>query len=513
MRLKRVTTKVAGTACATACLTATAFVAGSGSAAADGTAVTADPMATWQTNGIVWSVEYARGVVYAAGTFTAVRPPGAAPGVKEQPRKNFAAFDAVTGALLPCAPTFTGGAGTVRALKASRDDSVLYVGGSFSRVNASGAGSAVALNTADCSLRKDFKPVVSATVRAIDVTDKAVYLGGDFKRVNGQSRKRVAAFKPTGALLPFRADLDRTVRAITAAEKYGKIIVGGDFTRVNGKRAQALVALHPSSGSTVQRYRGWIPRGSDVKALANDGTSFYVGGEGTGNGSFDGRIAGSLATGAMRWKDYCFGATQALAPYKGVLYSGSHAHDCRATPGGFPEHHNRQHFLANSTDHKTIQHWFPDTNGGLGEKLGPRSLVVARGILWAGGEFTTVNDKPQQGLTRFGPGPDIEAPKVPQLDVSSTSATRNRLTWRASWDRDDAYLTYRIYRDGVLLTSLTQRSALWNRPQMSFTDTVAANSRHQYAIRVTDGTNTSPLSASVAGRSASAETGIAGLSW
>ncbi|WP_455354769.1 fibronectin type III domain-containing protein [Streptomyces sp. SYSU K217416] len=513
MHLRTATKRIAGTACATACLAAAALAGAPGSAAAEETVLTADALATWQTNGIVWSLAYARGVVYVGGTFTAVRPPGAPAGEKEKPRTNFAAFDAATGDLLPCAPTFTGAAGTVRALKASRDGSVLYVGGSFDRVGSTRVSRAAALNTADCSLRQDFRPAVSATVRAIDVTNTAVYIGGDFNVVGGQTRNRVAALSPSGALLPFKAVLDRSVRAIAAAEKHGKIIVGGDFTGANGRRSQALVSLDPTTGATVQTYRGWIPDRSTVKALAHDGTHFYLGGEGSGRGSFDGRIAGYLDSGRMRWKDTCLGATQAVVPYRGVLYSGSHAHNCDQTPGGFPEHHNRQHFLANSIEDKTILHWFPDTNEDPvlgGASVGPRAMARARNVIWAGGDFTAVNGQPQQGLTRFGAGPDTGAPAVPAIAASRTGATKITLRWRATWDRDDAALTYRIYRDGALLTSLTQRSAHWDRPQMSFTDSVARNSGHRYSIRVTDGDNTSPHSAAVTVPGVSDATGTAG---
>ena len=44
---------------------------------------TAQPLPTWQTNGVVYAVEHVNGVVYAGGNFTSVRPPGAAPGTGE----------------------------------------------------------------------------------------------------------------------------------------------------------------------------------------------------------------------------------------------------------------------------------------------------------------------------------------------------------------------------------------------------------------------------------------------
>ncbi|MEU9480434.1 fibronectin type III domain-containing protein [Streptomyces sp. NPDC048191] len=494
MRLRNLTTSAVTTAAATALLGAASLAPAAGSTATDRHTLTATPLTTWQTDGIVWSVAYARGIVYVGGAFDNVRPPGANPGEREVARKDFAAFDAVTGALLPCAHSFTGAEDSVRVLKPSPDGSALYIGGSFGSVDRTDVASAVALRTADCSLRKDFRPAVSATVRAIDTTDRAVYLGGDFTAVDGRTRKHIAALTPTGSLLPFAADIDKPVRAVLAAPDHGKILVGGDFNEVNGDDQHALVALHPTTGATVSSYPQWLPKRSVVMSLARDGGTFYLGAEGRGGGVFDGRVAGRLSDDRMLWKDTCLGATQVVLPYNGLLYSGSHAHDCHKTPGGFPDSNKRWPLLAQSTTDKTLQHWFPDTNGGLGEGVGPRTMVMADGILWVGGEFTQVNDKPQQGLTRFGtasgPGPE----EVPTLSVSASRTGRVTLGWDATWDRDDAVLTYTLYRDGVRLASLRQRSAPWDRPRMTYTDMVPAGSSHWYRIAVSDGTHTVPRS-------------------
>ncbi|WP_369355447.1 fibronectin type III domain-containing protein [Streptomyces sp. cg2] len=481
---------------------ATALAAGSALATGEPT-LTADPLPTWQTDGIVWALAYAKGVVYVGGRFDHIRPPGAPPGNGRQlARRNFAAFDARTGQPLPCAPAFSGGANQVRALKPSPDGALLYIGGSFGKAGSAGRSNTAALRTADCAVDNAWKPKVSSTVRALDVTDDTVYLGGQFTTVQGQTRERVAALRPNGTLLPFKATIrgssvpnDTTpgVNALTAIPKLGELIIGGRFTSVNGTRSSvhALAGLDATTGRVVNTFTGWIPRRSAVKALTNDGTNFYLGAEGTGGGVFDGRIAGRLSDGAMLWKDTCLGATQAVLPYKGVLYSASHAHDCHDTPGGFPDINNRQHFLAQSIADKTILPWFPDTNDGIGEQIGPRALTMADGVLWAGGGFTTVNEAPQQGLTRFGAGADTNAPQVPLMSGASGAPGRITLKWKASWDRDNGVLTYRIYRDGRHLTSLTRESRYWNRPDMSFTDTVRPGSTHRYSLDVTDGTNVS----------------------
>ncbi|MEU2713501.1 fibronectin type III domain-containing protein [Streptomyces sp. NPDC007205] len=495
MRLRKSTSRTATTASAVVLLAAASLTTASGAQADHEKTLTAAPLATWQTDGVVWSVEYARGVVYVGGTFDRVRPPGAKRGEKEVARKSFAAFDAVTGKLLPCAHSFTGGAGTVRALKASRDGKVLYVGGSFGRVDRTGVASAVALNTADCSLRKDFRPAVAATVRTIETTDKTVYLGGEFTVVNGLPRKRLAAFSRSGSLLPFSADIDEPVRAVLAVPDRGQVLVGGAFHNVNGRPEQALVSLDPTTGATVRSFPDWIPERSAVTSLARNGDHFYLGAEGSGTGIFDGRIAGRLSDGTMVWKDTCLGATQDLVVRNGILYSASHAHYCGLTPGGFPDG-PRRHFLAQSAGDKRILHWFPDTDDGIGEGVGPRALALAGDILWAGGEFTTVNGTPQQGLTRFGTGPRDAAPQdAPRLTSDISRTGKVTLTWRAAWDRDDAELTYRIYRDGVLVATRKQRSAEWDRPEMTYTDSVSPGTHHRYTIAVTDGTNTTPRSA------------------
>lgn len=169
-------------------LTATAAGASPAASLTPPVSLTADDLTTWQTNGIVWSMAAADGVVYAGGTFSTVRPPGAVAGDSEQPAVNFAAFDAATGAPTGCSLSFTlsSGTATVRALALSPDGGTLYAGGQFGAVNGVGVSNIVAVDTATCTPRQNFKISVSATVRALDVTADTVYLAGDFNNVGGR---------------------------------------------------------------------------------------------------------------------------------------------------------------------------------------------------------------------------------------------------------------------------------------------------------------------------------------
>ncbi|MFB6940659.1 MULTISPECIES: LamG-like jellyroll fold domain-containing protein [unclassified Streptomyces] len=473
--------------------------------------LTADDLTTWQTNGIVWSMAASdAGVVYTGGTFSTVRPPGADAGTSEQPAVNFAAFDAATGAPTGCSLSFTlsSGTATVRALALSPDQKTLYVGGQFGAVSGVGVSNIAAIDTATCTPRQDFKFSVSATVRALAVTADTVYLGGDFNTVAGQTRNKFAAVTTGAALKPWKADTDEVGRALELTPDGKHVLLGGDFFTVNGTTSHALAVVDATTGAVAKSYpAGFIPDTSTVQDLATDATGFYTANEGTGGGVFDGRIALNLSNFEQRWRDTCLGATQAVLVHNGVLYSGSHAHDC-SSMGEFPDQ-PRRHLLAQSVDDPKLLPWFPDTNDGIGEPVGPRVMAQTdkggHHYLWVGGEFTTVNGARQQGLTRFADGPDTGAPWVPNVSLSTVAPGKVEVNWQTSFDADDGELTYRIYKDGAStpVHTTTGYSLFWDRPQLRWTDTdVAPGETHSYRISASDGTNTSAkspaLSATVA---------------
>ncbi len=466
-------------------------------------AFTADDLPTWQTNGIVWALAEAHGTVFAGGTFSQVRPPDGESGTA-QTAVNFVALDAATGDPTSCKLSFTIGSGTatVRALAVSPDKKTLYAGGYFGAVNGTQVSSLAAIDIATCTPKANFHPSVSATVRALAVTDDTVYLGGDFSSVAGSAHARYAAVDATsGAVKPFQADVDEPGRAVAVTPDGKDVILGGDFFTVNGANSHALAVVDATTGANVRTYPGFIETNSVVKALDTDGTGFYTGNEGTGGGVFDGRIALDLSTLDQRWRDTCLGATQAVKSYQDVLYSASHAHDCSSV-GEFPDG-RRHHLLAEPTTGTNKLGWFPDTNDGLGEGIGPRAMVVSETsdnkYMWVGGEFTTVNGSAAQGLTRFAASPDTGAPTVPSVSAESVKPTETHIRWRASLDTDDTELTYKVYRNGgsTPVYTVDGDSVEWSRPQLSFTDkNVTAGSTYTYRVTATDGAgNASALSA------------------
>ncbi|MCJ1680859.1 DNRLRE domain-containing protein [Streptomyces sp. APSN-46.1] len=481
-------------------------------------AFTADELPTWQPNGIVWSMAQANGTVFAGGTFSAVRPPVGAGSGTEQEAVNFVALDAATGNPTSCKLAFTIGDGTatVRTLVVSKDSKTLYAGGYFGAVNGTPVSNVAAIDIESCTPKASFHPGFPATVRALTVTDDTLYAAGDFGTVEGQTRERFAAVDATsGALTPFVANADEPGRAIEVSNDGKNVLLGGDFFTVNGASTHALAVVNATTGAVTKTYTN-IPSNSVVKDISADSTGYYAGNEGSGGGVFDGRLG--LGTDFNeKWRDRCLGATQFVLPYEGVLYSSSHAHDC-SLEGEYPD--GKRHFLlAQPTDHEGVAPapvdgfvrgpgklgWHPTANDGLGEGIGPRVMAVASKddvkYLWVGGEFTLINGREQQALTRFASTGDIGAPTTPVASAASVKPGEAQVRWRTSYDADDSKLTYRVYRNGSAspIATVTADSLEWQRPQASWNDTtVKAGQSYTYRVTATDGAgNTSALSASV----------------
>ncbi|MCW2848944.1 MAG: Fibronectin type domain protein [Marmoricola sp.] len=458
---------------------------------------------TWQTDGIVWAVGQSQGKVIAGGTFTQLRPPegGTATPVAVN---GLAILDAESGAPDSCQLSLGSATSTVRAITTSEDGKTVYIGGEFGSVAGVGVSRVAAIDVATCKVTAFRTPQFSSTVRALAVKGTTLYVGGDFKTVGTSQRLRFAAVSTaTGALLPWVADADNVGKAIAVSPDGTKVAIGGNFANVNGTYSHSIAVVDGVSGANLRTYpTGFIPATSTTQAIISgtDGR-FYVGNEGTGGGVFDGRFAVSWDTLDQVWRDTCLGATQALALYKGTLYSGSHAHDCSSIDGF--QDGKRNYLNAETADGGKLLGWGPQANDGIGEGIGPRALVVATGrttgkdYLWVGGEFTKINGVLQQGLTRFGTD-DTVTPPVVAPAAEATSDGTIQVKWRTVVDSDDSEITYSVFRSGTVAPVWTgvASSVWWRRPQVTFVDTnVTPGTTYSYRVQASDGTNTNAKSA------------------
>ncbi|TMR03450.1 fibronectin type III domain-containing protein [Actinomadura soli] len=470
--------------------------------------VTADPLPTWQTNGTVWDVEVVGDTAYVGGTFTAIRPPGTSPGdPQELPRNNLAAFNAATGQPLPWAPdvqAVPGKQDIVHDLQASPDGRTLYLSGSFITVNGQQRPRIAAFTLPGGTLT-GLRHDIDAAVETLAATDTTLYVGGVFASVDGTPRQRLAAFNTaTGALTAWAPTADRRVMSMAISPDRTQVIIGGKFNTINGNPPHGLGAVRTDATGTSTPWQTGLEYVSDSRhswatdLIADTATdTIYVSAAGTS--TFDGRMAIDPNGGHLRWVDNCKGGTEAIALIAGVLYSGSHAHDCASQPDGFPSIDGYQRLLAEpaqptGTDTPPILHWFPTTNAGPDAGQGPRAMDGNDNYLWVGGDFTTVNQRPQQSLTRFGtltvtndtgPPEPIIKPTVTRPD--GTTGTL-QITWTQTWDRDNNTLTYQVIRDGTTVVhTLDSRSKYWDLKTLNHTDTgLTPGSTHTYSIRATD---------------------------
>lgn len=500
--------------------------------------VTAGAMPAPQVDGIVFSLAIVGDTVYAGGRFSKARPAGvAAGGAGEVDRHNLLAFSLSTGKLLPWAPDVSGSqyssstdpgpycktvstgtyiCDTVFRIKKSPDNKRIYVGGDFDKISGQWRSRLAAFDTDDGALALDFKPSVAGRVRGIAVTDDTVYAGGGFKKVNGADRTRLAAFATDGTLLDWAPPVDGEVYALAPAPDFGRVIIGGQFNRVNGNAHRAWNSVDASTGADAPWHPAVLGSTDVMTDIVTDGKTAYFGGYDWSGPSvrWEGRSAVDIENGTLNWADGCYGDTQAVTVSRGVLYSASHTHDCSAINGapdnGPIDYYRLVAETASATGKATASvnnvrrgdpipemlPWFPNTNGGPSDsywKNGPWALDSNDQYVVAGGEFTVVNGKTQQGLVRFaargvsgavnnGPQAPFRAPSLSKDNEGSI-----RVTWKGTWDAQNSDITYRVYRTGVSapIYEETQPSRPWDLPEMSYLDQDAPGGGTYY-IRAVD---------------------------
>jgi hypothetical protein len=512
--------------------------------AVTGGSLSAAPSSSWQSNGTVWKMVYAHGDIFMIGDFTTLRPPGAAPGTRQRPALRFAAVKASTGAPDPAVKVthrFTGQSSglplTNGAIAASPDGNTIYVGGSFTRVDGQFHAHVAAFDASTGALLPSFTANVGGKVSAIATAGDVVYLGGAFGRVGptpvGPNLAAVSA--STGAVLGWGAgpppSTNGTVDALAVSRDNSQVIAGGYFDRVDGltgsadatttySKAVIIGAVGSAHAGQLERMTAEhvVPPGtnkanagcsSNVKDVVVSGAVAYLANEGTGGGCFDGTWAVNLPSGSLKWVDRCLGASQVVAVVGRYLYKGSHAHDCQAQnrngdPDNFPQLPPNQprHLLSENLATGYLGPWYPLTNAG--GALGPRAMATDGHQLYVGGDFTSINHRPQQGIARFTAGRDFPTPRPPAPTAVAGRLGQVTITALPPVDLDDPDLTLQLFRAGRAkpIAAAHVHSLFWRRPRVAWVDRGAVpGSTVSYRVRAveTHDSGGSPLSpASVA---------------
>jgi hypothetical protein len=492
-------------------------------------AVTADALPTAQVDGIVWKQTVAGNTVFAGGLFASARPAGAKKGAPSTVvRSNLMAYDIRTGVMKPFAPRLNG---EVRALATSPDKKTLYVGGNFTKVGRTSRPYFAAFDVATGKLLKyTFK--FNARVKAIATMNTTVYVGGSFTAVGTSPRQRGAAFGlKSNKLTRWNPRADRPIEALVTTPDKTRVIVGGSFATLSGKPNPGMGAVTAAWGTLrtwkINRAVKSYGSAAAVLDLVADRDTIYGATYGFATGNFEGVFAASPVDGSVKWLQDCHGDQYGLAPVGNLIYSVGHAHHC-SNIGGFGEIPPQRVLVVTKAVRGTVapntqkgpsygewggypapalHNWFPKLNAGTvsGAGQGAWSIAATSRYVVLGGEFTTVNGKPQQGLTRFttpaGNAPRKMGPQVTGRAaapvVTRAGTGRLRVAWKANYDLDNQSLRYDILRNGQRIGTVRHTSRFYDRPEVAWIDVAAKPGvRYSYSLRVSDADGNRVTSAS-----------------
>ncbi|KAF0191987.1 MAG: hypothetical protein FD165_1321 [Gammaproteobacteria bacterium] len=175
--------------------------------------------------------------------------------------------------------------GSVRTIRLSADESVIYSGGEFTSVNA-GTTPAARLNiaafaTADGSVNTTVAPHAGDVVRSLALSSTLVFFGGDFNSIGGKLRDRLAALTiADGTATDWNPGANNTVRALVLTGNSSALYAGGDFTVIGGASRNRLAGL--DTAVNTSNALAWNPDASatvHALTLAAADAKLYVAGE------------------------------------------------------------------------------------------------------------------------------------------------------------------------------------------------------------------------------------------
>lgn len=529
-RLRRVIATIATAATALAAIAFIALPTESASADTPGqpNTVTADVLPTWQINGVVWSQVVAGNTVYVTGSFTKARPPGVAVGGPgEIDANNVFAFDITTGNPVPNFSHSFDAQGLV--VRVTPDGKTVYFGGDFTAVDGQARAHVAAFDVATGAML-DWAPRTDGQVRGFAFAGDTVYVGGNFRSSGGQPRSELAAWNTTSKTITSWAPSaagDGFVWDMLMSPDSSRVIIGGSFTTLNGATAYGMASVDTATGAALP----WAATdkiktaglNGAISSLSTDGTQVYGTGYAFGAGaSFEGTFAADPYTGQINWLNDCLGDTYASFPQGGVLYSVSHKHDCSVV-GAFGDTNPRSRWvkaIAESTTptggvitkkdaygwdftglpYTEQLNWYPDLEFGTytSARQAAWSVTGNANYVVLGGEFPKVNNVAQQGLVRFGKTNVSPHAVAPVYNAGLTPAPYSnesgvvRVPFTSVWDRDNATITYDVFRSpSVKIATFTRTDGrFWNLPSLSITDsgqTPGAQVRYQVRAKDADG--------------------------
>jgi hypothetical protein len=403
--------------------------------AASGASVS--PVATWGTGAgsggksqLVLALAEAGGRVYLGGAFTKMTGPSGS----TQSRNRLAAIDVNSGALSSWNPNADG---TVRDMVLSADRTKLYIAGDFKRIGGKPAARVALLDLASGALDPTFKPAIPSRTRALALHGNRLFVGGDFGSVGGTARPKLAALDArTGALLPWTPPAlgdgrytgqtgvetpdaeSGDVYSLAVPADGSRVYVGGNFIDFAGQGG--LLILDGASGQALPQQWTVDRPVFDVTMWPGDGWTLFAATGGPG-----GRLYAFRPDKPTRplWKAKVDGDAMGVAASTTTVFLAGH-YDYIVDKDSScyqycPKGLKRRHLAAFDALSGAPDPWNPtaDTN------TGPFVAAVGARHVYAGGEFTKINDRGQPGFAQFDMPPGAPVSTTTTSSGPTTTAS------------------------------------------------------------------------------------------
>ena len=445
------------------------------------------PDTTWQTGGTsasdftgsrVNAIAVAPSRYYLGGNFRNVRPPSGTFGSGNVARNRLAAFD-TSGALVTSWNPNANGA--VQAVAVDPGSGIVFVGGNFSSIGGRTHTRLAAIDPVT-GVPTSWNPAPNGEVDDLLVANGRLYVVGRFTSIAGASRTRMAAFDLPGLGLDsaWKPTADNTVTSVEATGGTSTILVGGYFTSVSGNGSQQHLAALDAGSGAVRPIADHPPYYID--GITPTATQVFVAEGGPG-----GKVqAFSWPTGSLQWTAQFDGDMQALVHRDGIVYAGGHqvAYCVGGTGAGAPficdTPLTRNKFAALDAATGALTSWNPDANGPLGVfdmQATPTGLV-------AGGEFSIVHGRRQQGFARFAGATSSDQPPSAPANLTGSidpDGSTAHLSWDPSTD-DHGVDHYAVYRTDVSASAPVGTSATPNYVDLN----LAPGTTFEYRVRAVD---------------------------
>ena len=285
-----------------------------------------------------------------------------------------------------------GGAFGVQAIALT--DSTVYLSISGQGIVGGQSRSGLAAVDVHTGLATDWQPSADNTVSSIAIAGNTVYMGGDFTQLDGQPRNILGAVDgSTGDLLAWNPSVNVTGRVRAILPYDGHVFVGGAFTAVGGQTRNIIASLDPITGAAdswdASANGSNVPGFFEVFSLAAAGDTLYVG------GAFQ-NIGGQTRPNLAALDVHTAQAT-AWNPMgtNGIVWSILTAGDTLYAAGIFNQIGGAFGSGVFALDRATAAvsvDWRPSLD------YAAITLAASSGMVYIGGNFTTVDGSSREGL-------------------------------------------------------------------------------------------------------------------